>query len=165
MDNKISRRELLKVLIAGSGGIAAAGFLPEKWLKPVVKSGVLPVHAQSSAPQNYVEGAGWIGEFGGVIYAEAYVGSQPFVYPTSTSDLNQVKTFTIPFPVADVEVTLFIDGEEYPEKKITNEFGNVYWDIQYDIPNGLNDTKPSDGIVLRFVIPGDEDEFIIPLIN
>jgi hypothetical protein len=44
----ISRRQLLKILLAAGGGLTAAAFLPAQWLKPVVKAGVLPVHAQSS---------------------------------------------------------------------------------------------------------------------
>lgn len=44
----ITRRTLLKAIIAGSSGIVASAFLPEKWVKPVVSSGVLPVHAQAS---------------------------------------------------------------------------------------------------------------------
>jgi hypothetical protein len=44
----LSRRELLKVLAAGSGALAAAAFLPGKWVRPVVSSGVLPAHAQAS---------------------------------------------------------------------------------------------------------------------
>jgi hypothetical protein len=44
----ITRRQLLKALLAAGGGLTASAMLPAKWLKPVVKSGVLPVHAQSS---------------------------------------------------------------------------------------------------------------------
>ena len=44
----ITRRELLKVLAATGTGITAAAFLPAKWVKPIVNSGVLPVHAQAS---------------------------------------------------------------------------------------------------------------------
>jgi hypothetical protein len=44
----ITRRDLLKATLAAGGGITAAAFLPEKWVKPVVESGVLPVHAQAS---------------------------------------------------------------------------------------------------------------------
>lgn len=44
----LSRRELLKVLAAGSSALAAAAFLPGKWIRPVVSSGVLPAHAQAS---------------------------------------------------------------------------------------------------------------------
>jgi len=44
----LSRRELLKILAAGSGALAAAAFLPGKWVRPVVGSGVLPAHAQST---------------------------------------------------------------------------------------------------------------------
>jgi hypothetical protein len=45
----IHRRALLKTLIAVGGGLTAATFLPARWTKPLVKSGVLPVHAQTSA--------------------------------------------------------------------------------------------------------------------
>ncbi len=44
----LSRREMLKTLAAGSGALAAA-FLPERWAKPVVQTGVLPAHAAKLA--------------------------------------------------------------------------------------------------------------------
>ena len=47
-EQNLSRRELLKVLAAGGGGLAAAAFLPGRWLKPVVEAGVLPAHAQAT---------------------------------------------------------------------------------------------------------------------
>ena len=46
---KISRRNLLKAIIAAGGGLTAAAFLPEKWVKPVVSAGVIPVHAAASS--------------------------------------------------------------------------------------------------------------------
>ena len=44
----ITRRDLLKTALAAGGGLTAVAFLPEKWVKPVVQSGVLPVHAAAS---------------------------------------------------------------------------------------------------------------------
>lgn len=44
----LTRSQFLKLLIAGGTATAAAAFLPGKWAKPLVKVGVLPVHAQSS---------------------------------------------------------------------------------------------------------------------
>ena len=44
----LSRRELLKVLASGGTALAAASFLPAKWLKPVIEAGVLPAHAQAT---------------------------------------------------------------------------------------------------------------------
>ena len=46
---KMSRRQALKVLLATTGGLTAAAFLPSKWLKPIVSAGVLPAHARASA--------------------------------------------------------------------------------------------------------------------
>ncbi len=46
----ISRRQLLKALVAAGGAITASTLLPGEWAKPVVEVGVLPAHAQASAP-------------------------------------------------------------------------------------------------------------------
>jgi len=46
-----SRRRLLKSIAAGSGAVIAGKSLPESWLKPVVESAVLPLHADSSPPE------------------------------------------------------------------------------------------------------------------
>ena len=55
---QITRRQFVKIVTAASGGLFAAAFLPEKWVKPVIQSGVLPVHAQASvACLNYVVNA------------------------------------------------------------------------------------------------------------
>jgi hypothetical protein len=45
----LGRRELLKAL-AASGGAVAATILPGQWAEPVVEVGLLPAHAQASAP-------------------------------------------------------------------------------------------------------------------
>ena len=46
---KISRRNLLKAMLAAGGGLTAAGFLPDSWVKPAFGSGVIPVHAATSS--------------------------------------------------------------------------------------------------------------------
>ncbi|HSM26012.1 MAG TPA: hypothetical protein VK856_14205 [Anaerolineaceae bacterium] len=89
MSKNISRRDLLRAIVAGSGGFVATSFLPEKWLRPVVKSGVLPAHAQASAPtstptsvpaQNYVKGFANIDIYNEEddSYVYALVSSTPF---------------------------------------------------------------------------------------
>jgi hypothetical protein len=45
----IGRRDALKVLAASTGAVLGAAALPGEWTKPVVETGVLPVHAQASA--------------------------------------------------------------------------------------------------------------------
>lgn len=49
LEKEISRRTLLKAILAGCGFVVASS-LPRKWVKPVINAGVLPVHAQSSVP-------------------------------------------------------------------------------------------------------------------
>jgi hypothetical protein len=44
----LSRRELLKLLVAASGAVAASSLLPNEWVKPRLGLGVLPAHAQST---------------------------------------------------------------------------------------------------------------------
>ena len=44
----LSRRQLLKALVASGSAVTAASFLPCQWRKPVINVGVLPVHAQIS---------------------------------------------------------------------------------------------------------------------
>ena len=45
---KLSRRELLKLLAAATGA-AAISTIPNKWVTPIVEIGALPAHAQGSA--------------------------------------------------------------------------------------------------------------------
>jgi hypothetical protein len=47
---RIGRRQLLKTLITAGGVAAASTLLPGRWVKPLVEVGVLPAHAQASAP-------------------------------------------------------------------------------------------------------------------
>ncbi len=44
----IHRRELIKLLGASGVALSTAAFFQSKWIKPVVKVGVLPAHAQAS---------------------------------------------------------------------------------------------------------------------
>jgi hypothetical protein len=46
----MGRRQLLKTLVAAGWVAAASTLLPSKWVKPLVEVGVLPAHAQASAP-------------------------------------------------------------------------------------------------------------------
>ena len=52
----ITRRTLLKSILAGGTVVGASAFLPEKWVKPLVESGVLPVHAQVSVTNGSISG-------------------------------------------------------------------------------------------------------------
>jgi hypothetical protein len=45
---QMTRKQFVKLLLAAGGATTAAAFLPDKWMKPKVGFGVLPVHAASS---------------------------------------------------------------------------------------------------------------------
>jgi hypothetical protein len=45
-EGAVSRRQLLKALIATGGAVTASTLLPGEWSKPIVEVGVLPAHAQ-----------------------------------------------------------------------------------------------------------------------
>ncbi len=187
MTKQISRRELLKAVIAGSGGFVATSFIPEKWLKPVVKSGVLPVHAQASTPtptatptQNYVKGFAESDEIGAALNLRAYalVSSTPF-----TGDVaKQTGIFKLASPirkpgddfnpVEGEEVSLYvkhlaiIDGEEFFQDdfmfistKTTDENGFVKWDPEEIIPEDQGKGYHFRlSFWFKFEIQGDSDE-------
>ncbi len=48
-ETPMSRRQLLKALIAAGGAVSASTLLPGEWARPLVEVGVLPAHAQASA--------------------------------------------------------------------------------------------------------------------
>ena len=47
-EGTLSRRELIKALVAAGGGVAASALLPHSWSAPVVEAAELPAHAQQS---------------------------------------------------------------------------------------------------------------------
>ncbi len=47
-EKTISRRQLLKTIIAAGGAITASTLLPGEWTDPLIEVGVLPAHAQGS---------------------------------------------------------------------------------------------------------------------
>jgi len=77
---QMGRRDALKILTASAGAVLGAAALPGEWMKPVVETGVLPVHAQASgtiflprAFEDYgVSGLGENGPTHGVGIAFAY---------------------------------------------------------------------------------------------
>jgi len=163
-ENKITRRNLLKTVIAASGAIAASTMLPSEWVKPIVTSGVLPVHAQSSVKM-YVKGIQGSGY-------EVYAGVST-VYDELISGLNRrtglaqsgghakhanpARGGGMEHAVPNVHVTLYLwsttngsPKEKIEPVKTTNE-------------NGFTDSwvlgAEDDGKYCHFVISGDEDSF------
>ena len=114
-DQSLSRRELLKALAATAGATAAAAFLPANWVKPVIKAGVLPAHAQGTlqydllcdlflGEQNVSNQSIPAGDV--VITCRAQV--QP---PTAGVGINIYYTYSLPAPgVGSLNVTTLADG-------------------------------------------------------
>jgi hypothetical protein len=161
MDKKITRRDALKTIIAAGSGIVAAGFVPEKWVKPVVKSGVLPVHAQSSSPMptqtpDYIQGNYFAGN---TLTAFALVSSQP-IAPTDNQAPSSTKRPGVSNPVEGKDVTLYVDGVKESTKP-TDEYGYVEWILEFAgiQPNAIDPSKES---VLRFEMVDGFNEVIFP---
>jgi len=181
MTKQISRRNLLKAVIAGSGGFVATSFIPEKWLKPVVRSGVLPVHAQASIPDhNYVKG--FIENSDPEIIFDykmyALVSSTPFTdeVTKTTGGFKLASPARISVggfnPVEGEEVSLYIktqvilNGEEtdtsdyyFVSTKITDENGYVEWNSDdFGVIDQKMDTVVRLSLWCKYEIQGDSDE-------
>lgn len=181
MTKQISRRNLLKAVIAGSGGFVATSFIPEKWLKPVVKSGTLPVHAQASVPDhNYVKG--FIENSDPEIIFDfrmyALVSSTPFTddVTRTTGGFKLASPARIPIgdfnPVEGEEVSLYIktqlilNGEEtepsdyyFVSTKTTDENGYVEWNPDdFGVKDQKKDTVVKLSLWCKYEIQGDSDE-------
>ncbi len=103
----LSRREVLKALGAIGGAAATSLLLPERWVKPVVEAGVVPAHAQSSAPNPayrirqcddyqthwYTEPALTLTIVSMAILSSATVGV-PMVFSCVLKDINSVTVYS-----------------------------------------------------------------------
>lgn len=51
-----SKRKTLKAILGGTGAVAGASALPDKWGKPIISSVILPAHAQGTpAEECFIE--------------------------------------------------------------------------------------------------------------
>lgn len=128
----ISRRDALKIALAAGGGITAAAFLPQKWTDPVVKSGVLPVHAQTSGGFMSADddGSTYQGDTLTIFLATAFVGSDastPIPGVTVTLTWSYTSTGTVPAVVTP------ISPATYPQTAVTDASGIAHFgDLTFD---------------------------------
>lgn len=162
-ENATSRRQALKTILAAGGGLGAAAFLPGKWLKPVVKAGVLPAHAQASLTL-YVKGF-YASDPTGHQYPAccAAVSSTPFTnQPTSRADLCEYDESAggppvSPSPVAGVSVTVWKTSPtlvQHGEAKLTDSNGITgvwYFEDRYQGADVI--FKLSNGTFCTLCIP------------
>lgn len=98
--DRVTRREMLKAILAAGGAVSAASFIPEKWLKPVVGSGVLPAHAQGSIPQ--------LGTITGLAYFQFFDNTKPIENETVSLFAGFINTTAMKGTAAKQAKTLFI---------------------------------------------------------
>lgn len=160
--DKISRRNALKTLLATAGGLGAAAFLPSRWVKPVVESGVLPVHAQSSSTNGV---RGYTGDSWHEVYAG--VSSDPvdewsFLYGKTglasagghAKHAAPAKDSALIHPVEGVNVTLWTSVDELTTRtKFTGSTNPLQTD-RYGFTGGWDVGASFDGWG-HFVISGD----------
>ena len=132
----ISRRDALKIALAAGGGITAAAFLPQKWTDPVVKSGVLPVHAQTSGGYMTADddGSTYQGDTLTIFLATAFVGSDP---TTPISGVTVTLTWSFTSPQTIPTVVTPISPATYPQTAVTDASGIAHFgDLIFDATGG-----------------------------
>lgn len=129
-DNKAekntARRRLLKSVVAGGGVLATGKLLPENWFRPVVRSVVLPAHAQTSPPVSF-DG---LYVFEGPAIGDA-LDSQPgsildmfvspahaVVLPVSCEAISQIQ---IDITGGNAEICVRYGGNNYPGSTSVNQ--------------------------------------------
>jgi len=107
----INRREMLKKgALAAGGAITAAAFLDGKWVKPIVKTGVLPVHAQASACAEYIFTPVYLYEANGALAFELGVNVVP-VPPDGPISYEILETVGVTLTPTGVNLTSnLVDG-------------------------------------------------------
>jgi hypothetical protein len=110
-----SRRRLLKHLAAGGGGLGAVAALPDRWIKPVVDSVIVPLLAQTSpAIVNPIALAGsWSGSWNDTIQAAGGTATM-----TVAVDAN-ARTFVI---VLDLNGPVLARQDTAPPQTLTGTF-------------------------------------------
>jgi hypothetical protein len=165
MQNQLSRRQALKTILAASGGVAAASFLPAKWMRPLVLSGVLPVHAASSAKlgvkgaQNHQDPT--------IVFATVSTNpSHDFSYAPGKTSLavtgghakhaTHLKSWLPEYPAADIPVTLYWSADLLGTRIKWNEGTNPKYTDERGVTGDWEDMDEYGPGYAHFVIDGDE---------
>ena len=144
------RRRLLKLLAAG-GTVATVSLLPGKWSSPVVKSGVLPAHAQVTPGQYIVQCSQGYEE----LFDEGFKG---YVLEATATDtvLNQ--------PVGGVQLTATITIGQFVESVTSGTSAQGLATFTIWVPDNLTasgatvkftdqQTYGTDSCTIQFRIP------------
>ena len=119
----IKRREMLKKGALATGvAITAAAFLDGKWLKPVVKTGVLPVHAQASVVAVPALPAQWFNkrETEYIIFPHLICCNCVFPSSYTFDDIDENLSITVKWGIERVTIVYNFDDMLIREKNSEN---------------------------------------------
>ena len=121
---KISRRKLLKLLAAGGGSLAALAVLPNKWVKPILGSGILPLHASTSSVAPVVSNPTG---FHSVTMNESRTLLAGYGYsPQAVGGQAIMVSFDYFDPLSGVDANTIVFGNFTPEGTINAPLGAYY---------------------------------------
>ncbi len=137
---KVSRRNALKILAAAAGATTLAN-IPGQWIKPVLRAGVLPAHAQTSGPPTANP------------TSTAAPSSTPTNTPTGTPTNTPTSTPTsTPTPTATPQI---IQGSLGVVLDWSFEVGQIDLDLEVFDPGDNTWATPSNLTTLTLVHSGD----------
>jgi hypothetical protein len=146
----LSRRQFLKTVVVTEIGLTAAAFLPAKWVKPVISTGVLPVHAQTSGIVAVT--LGW----SGVNLPGSYPGTVTFTDFAVVVHVVPNKKVTL-ISIRNINGVLSNPNPAFPASQITGsngraEFGDLSFQanasnflamLTVDVLGGLREPNPA----------------------
>lgn len=137
---KISRRNALKILAAAAGATTLAN-LPGQWMKPVLRAGVLPAHAQTS----------------GLPTATGVPTNTPTTVPTSTptSTPTTTPTATATSTPTATATPQIIQGTLGVVLDWNFEVGEIDLDLEVFDPGDSTWATPANPTTLTLVHSGD----------
>jgi len=156
----------LKVLIASGAGLTASSLVPPQWTKPLVNTGVMPVHAQTSVLVYYLAATDSGTQYQGNITinsVQAFVSSEPIASSYNTGAHAKLAAparngFTTGVPNITVTMTIRnVDSSNVPT--FANPTGATRQEITSStFPIGYADFG---NVEIHFSQPGNPAEFYL----
>ncbi len=167
-NNQVTRKQFLKLLLAGGTATAAASLFPGKWVKPLVKVGVLPAHAQASLLGLTIDNFSLDQEMGSIPGKGAGLAKTVKLSSLQQSSLHFLGSFSYFDEGSGVTsaatLQLFVDGDIYLNgNSIASLGGSVlgsmnglatfYVDLPESIWNGVCSYQPNASLTMTVSPP------------